>query len=255
MLSTKLLSLFMSLILFLFAGPLCGGRSVKQAREVSENAFAAAGYALTTRILSRSYDPVKYKFKEYMGKGGTPYVWSFASVTEALADAYRLFPTSARLKAAYRDALTNVAEQYLVKDATIAAPEAVYDGISYYNASAGNAGDYYYDDNEWVCIQLLLGSRRLNDPRLLEAARANLEFLQTGWDDALGGGLYWSAEYSSKNACSNAPAAIAFLLAYQLTGEEAYLEQGKRIYDWMNAAMRKNDLFIDSIDVATGRTN
>lgn len=252
MLSSRLLALFLSLVLFLFAGPLRGGRSVKQAGEVSRNEFAAAGYALTKRILSESYDPVRHSVKEYMGEGGRPYVWSVASLTETLADACRLFPNSAALKAAYRDALTNVLEQYLVRNAAIETPGAAYEGVSYYNASAGNTGDYYYDDNEWVCIQLLLGSRQLRAPKLLDAARDNLDFLWTGWDDVLGGGIYWSAERNSKNACSNAPAAIAFLLAYQLTGEEDYLEKGKRIYDWMNGTLREDDLFMDHIVVGTG---
>ena len=255
MLSTKLMSLLLSIVLFLFAGPLYGGRSVKQAGEVAKNEFAAAGYALTTRILSKSYDPLAHEFKEHMGNGDAPHVWPVASMIENLSDACRLFPYSAKLKAACRDSLTNVLEKYLVKNAVVETPEASYEGMSYYNASAGNAGDYYYDDNEWVCIQLLLGSRQLRDSRLLKAALANLEFIWTGWDDALGGGVYWSSDYTSKNACANGPAAIAFLLAYQLTGDEAYLEKGKMIYDWMNAAMRKNDLFIDKIEVASGRKN
>ena len=82
MLSTRLLSLFMSLVLFLFAGPLRGGRTVRQAGEVAKNEFAAAGYALTKRILSQSYDPVNHSVKEYMGEGDLPYVWSVASLTE-----------------------------------------------------------------------------------------------------------------------------------------------------------------------------
>ena len=59
MLRSRLLSLFLSLVLFLFAGPLCGGRTVKQAGAVAKNEFAAAGYALTRQILAESYDPVQ----------------------------------------------------------------------------------------------------------------------------------------------------------------------------------------------------
>ena len=252
---TRLISIILSVIMFFAAGPFGGGRSSEQARTVSKNEFAGAGYSLTLQILSKSYDPVKHRFKEYMGEGGTPSIWSTASVIETLADACRLFPASARIKTAYRDALTNVIGRYLVENAAIAAPGATYEGISYYNAVAGGTDDYYYDDNEWVCIQLLLGSRQLKDPGLLQAALANLEFLWTGWDDTLGGGIYWSSNYDSKNACSNAPGAVAYLLAYQLTGNGEYLEKGKRIYNWMNAALRENDLFIDNIEVPSGRRN
>ena len=246
------MSLFLCVILFLLSGPFLSGRTVKQASEVSKNEFAAAGYTLTRRILSKSYDPVKHSLKEHMGEGGMPYVWAAASLTENLTDACRLFPNSAALKASLRDALTNVLGKYLVENAGIKAPKAEYKGVSYYNASAGNTGDYYYDDNEWVCIQLLLGSSILHDSSMLNSALAYLEFIWTGWDDELDGGIYWSSKYGSKNACSNAPAAIAFLLAYQLTGNEDYLEKGKMIYDWMNGTLRENDLFIDHIDVTTG---
>ena len=229
MLSTRLLSLFLSVVLFLYAGPLCGGHSVKQAGEIAKNEFAAAGYALTRQILAESYDPVQHELREYMGSGGAPHVWPVASLTENLADACRLFPNSASLKAAYRDMLTNILGKYLVKNAVIGTPEAEYEGVSYYSAAVDGTGDYYYDDNAWVCIQLLLGSRQLRDARLLDAALENLAFLWTGWDDALGGGIYWHKTWKSKNTCSNAPVAAAFLLAYQITGKELALARGKAI--------------------------
>ncbi|MBR0112680.1 MAG: hypothetical protein IJM02_02940 [Clostridia bacterium] len=251
----KLLSIFMSAVMFLSAGPFTGGRSASEASAVANNEFALAGYELTLNILSESYDLQSHKTFDYMSKKNTAFVWPVASLIESAADAYRLFPGSLKLKRYYRDILTNGIDRYLVKDAVITAPEKEYSGISYYNSSAGGKGDYYYDDNEWVCIQLLLGYSQLKNKDLLSSALRNLEFLWTGWDSALDGGIYWSSAYESKNACSNAPAAIAFLLAYQLTGNEEYLEKGRMIYDWMNSALRENDLFIDNIQVDSGAKN
>lgn len=169
-----------------------------------------------------------------------------------IADAYRLFPANLKLRAYYNDALTKVLKNYLVENAEITTPGRTHSGVSYYNASAGNQGDYYYDDNEWICIELLRGYLQLGKKELLNAALTNLDFLWTGWDDALGGGIYWSMRCEGKNTCANAPAAIAFLLAYQCTGNEEYLEKGKMIYQWVNENLRENDLFIDAINVATG---
>ena len=255
MLFQKIVSFFLSLVLFFSAGVGLGKTDVRTAREISSNACAQAGYRLTGLLLDDCCSLTQHTFTEHLGKGGRAYVWAAASMVETMADAYRLFPGSAKLRAYYTDALTRVLKGYLVEDAEVTVPAGVCPGQSYYNASAGNSGDYYYDDNEWVCIELLLGYMRLGKKELLEAARKNLEFLWTGWDDALGGGLYWSMACTSKNACANAPAAIAFLLAYQITGEETYLEHGKAIYDWMNGTMRENDLFIDAINVATGEKN
>ena len=250
----KLLSIFMSAVMFLSAG-LFAGRSADDASAIVNNEFARAGYELTLKILDKSYNLTSHKTLDYMGQSNFAYVWPAASLIESVADAYRLFPGSLRLRAYYGDMLTNGLGRYLVKDAVITAPQKEYGGISYYNSYPGGKGDYYYDDNEWVCIQLLLGYGQLGRSELLKAAEDNLEFLWTGWDNTLGGGIYWSSKYESKNACSNAPAAIAFLLAYRFTRNEEYLEKGRMIFDWMNSNFRENDLFIDSINVENGAKN
>ena len=241
--------------MFLSAGPFFCGRSVDEANSVANNEFARAGYELTLSILPKSYDLRSHKTYDYMDKSDYAFVWPAASLIESVADAYRLFPGSIKLRTYYSDMLTNGIERYLVKDAVITAPEKEYSGISYYNSYPGGKDDYYYDDNEWVCIQLLLGYGQLGRRELLGAALDNLEFVWTGWDSALDGGIYWSSEYGSKNACSNAPAAIAFLLAYQFTQKDEYLEKGKMIYDWMNSALREDDLFIDSVQIESGAKN
>ena len=248
----KIIAFFLSVSLFFSSGVWCGKCDLQTARSAAASAYAQDGYRLLDLILSKSYDPIRHTVKEKVGEGGTSSIWGAASLVEAMADAYRLFPGSLKLRTYYRDALTRMLEQYLVEDAEISTPGNRYDGISYYNASAGNAGDYYYDDNEWVCIQLLLGYRQLGNEDLLAAALKNLEFLWTGWDDALGGGIYWSMRCETKNACSNAPAAIAFLLAYQCTGKEEYLQKGTMIYRWVNEHLRESDLFIDAINVGNG---
>ena len=248
----RMLSLITSVILFFSAGALSGGSGREQACAVAENKYAAAGYEITVRLLTERYDAVLHRMRDKPLSLSLPFVWSAASFIETMADAYRLFPDNMRLKRDYCDALSNTIGRYLVKNAEINIPGGTVSGVSYYNASAGNKDDYYYDDNEWVCIQLLLGYKQLGKTAFLDAAKKNLDFLWTGWDDALGGGLYWSKDCISKNACSNAPASIAFLLAYQCTGDTQYLEKGKRIYDWMNAVMREDDLFIDNITVDSG---
>jgi hypothetical protein len=250
----KLISLLLSAAVFLSAGTPAGGPA-DAAKTIAGNEYACAGYELTFNILSKSYNLFNHKTRNRVDTGGTAAVWPAASLIENTADAYRLFPANPLLKLYYVDMLTKGMDRYLVKDAVINSPKGEFKGVSYYNASAGNEGDYYYDDNEWVCIQLLLGYTRLNKPALLEAAEKNLEFIWTGWDDVLGGGIYWSSEYSGKNACSNAPAAIAFLLAYQLTENEEYLKKGIIIYDWMNSTLREGDLFIDNIRVESGAKN
>ena len=218
----------------------------RTAVEISKNEFAVSAYQLSTLLQKQCYNPLTHKLNQKTDQEGMPYVWPAASYVEMLSDAYRLYPGDLRLRLNYKDALKKLLPKYLAVGQTVNPPTGAVSGVSYYNSSAGSAGDFYYDDNEWVCIQLLLGYRNLKDASLLSAAEENLAFLKTGWDDAAGG-IYWSSAYNSKNACSNAPAAIAFLLAYQITGKQEYLAFGKAIYDFMNRTMRHDDLFIDNL--------
>lgn len=243
----KLSALMLSVTIFLSSFFGAGGLNFERSAALAAHDFSRAGYALTELLIGKCYDPVTHTFNRKTDEKGMPYVWPAAAFVEAMADAYRLCPGSVRLRIAYADALKKGLSRYLTAQGALETPAGTFDGICYYNASAGNSGDYYYDDNEWVCIQLLLGYRNLGDASLLAAAEKNLDFLWTGWDDVAGGGIYWSAEYSSKNACSNAPGAIAFLLAYQMAGKEVYLARGRMIYDWMNQTMRERDLFCDSV--------
>ena len=255
MMIQRLIAFITGIILFLSAAPFRSGRTPAQARAAANDPYAVAGYGITAQLLKERYDLRRHTMRDKPDSEDMPCVWPAASFIETMADAYRLFPNNVRLKLDYCDALSNLLKKYLVEDVDIPTSGGVVSGVSYYNSDAGGRDSYYYDDNEWVCIQLLLGYRQLGKAGFLQAALKNLDFLWTGWDDELGGGIYWYKDRSSKNACSNAPAAIAFLLAYQCTEDKEYLEKGKQIYDWMNGALRENDLFIDNIVVDTGAKN
>ena len=243
----KLTAFFLSLILFFTSFFGAGsGRSVDRSEKIANNEFARAGYSLAALLADNCYDALKGQILGNTDGNGVPYVWPASSFVEAMADAYRLFPGSAKLRQAYAGALKRGFARYLTEDEDYATPTKAQP-ISYYNSSAGGRGSFYYDDNAWVCIQLLFGYQNLGDRSLLAAAKDNLEFLWSGWDDTLGGGIYWSSGFTSKNTCANAPSAIAFLLAYQITGDETYLDRGRQIYDWTNRTLRRNDLFDDCI--------
>ena len=246
----KILSFFLSIVLF-FTSLTGAGGSFRRSAAVAENELAAAGYELAVLLEDRCYNLFNHTLKSATDSSNMPYVWSAAAFVEMAADAYSLFPGSLKLRAVYADALNNLLPKYLTDGYAPVGEDG--DPAPYYNPGAGGSGDYYYDDNAWVCIRLLQGYKDLGSKKLLEAARVNLTFLWTGWDDVLGGGVYWYMDRASKNTCSNAPCAIAFLLAYQITGEEVYLERGKMIYDWVNRTLRRADgLYADAINVSGG---
>ena len=70
--------------------------------------------------------------------------------------------------------------------------------------------DRYYDDNAWLAIALLEASEIQNDFAFQKRAQATVDFVLSGTDSKLGGGIYWrEKEKKSKNTCVNAPAAVA----------------------------------------------
>lgn len=113
-----------------------------------------------------------------------------------------------------------------------------YDGVvdppgydSYPVAFGG--GDKYYDDNQWLGIDGVYAYRHLGEQRYLDAAVLCWKLSLSGWSDDLGGGIYWKQfDHSTRNTCSNAPAAVLGMLLFEETGDQAYLDWSVRILEW-----------------------
>ncbi len=125
----------------------------------------------------------------------------------------------------------------------------------------GNGDDKYYDDNEWMAITFAEAYAVAGDPRLLGRARQTTDFVLSGWDDQLGGGIWWHEKHKGggKNTCANGPGAVACLrLAQCLRPADAanYRTAARHIVDWTRAHLQNKDgLFGDNVVVATGQVN
>ena len=111
-------------------------------------------------------------------------------------------------------------------------------------------GDRYYDDNSIVGINLVDAYEETGEQRYLDAAREIVGFLRSGYDDHLGGALWWCeaakdphspAENANKPTCANGYAAC-FLLDYHAicpAGEkDDVLRFALRLYDWLYTTLR-----------------
>ena len=99
--------------------------------------------------------------------------------------------------------------------------------------------DRYYDDNAWFVLAYAETFEISGDPRFLRWAEEAFEFVMSGWDESLGGGIYWrESDRASKNTCSNAPSAAGALELYRLTGQKRYLQDALRIYAWTKAHLQ-----------------
>lgn len=99
-----------------------------------------------------------------------------------------------------------------------------------------NAGVFindYYDDMEWMALAWLRAYDATGDDRYLQAAMTLWHEIQTGWNDAMGGGIAWRKEQLDyKNTPANAPAIILAARVYTHTKSDADLAWAKKLYDW-----------------------
>ena len=131
-----------------------------------------------------------------------------------------------------------------------AAAHPAYDA---YNASKDHS-DKYYDDNQWMVLTFVEAYERTHDKKFLERAALLQKFIYSGWDEKLGGGIYWREDHASKNTCSNGPAAAAALALARHMEKPLHLEWAKRIVAWTNKTLQAPDgTFYDNIAVTDGR--
>jgi hypothetical protein len=103
--------------------------------------------------------------------------------------------------------------------------------------------DRYYDDNAWVVLAFLDAHRSFGHnaggERYLPRARKTLDYVLSGWDEKLGGGIYWrESDKASKNTCINAPAAVACYEMFRITNEARYRVWGDKLLDWTLKTLR-----------------
>jgi uncharacterized protein YyaL (SSP411 family) len=105
--------------------------------------------------------------------------------------------------------------------------------------------DRYYDDNIWLAIDFCKLYKLTDNPAYLEKAVTLWQFVISGWDDNLGGGIYWCEQKKqSKNSCSNAPASVLALKLFEATSDSTWFKWGLRIYNWTKTNLQDPSDFL-----------
>lgn len=110
--------------------------------------------------------------------------------------------------------------------------------------------DRFYDDNVWLGIDFTDTYRMTGDAKYLDKAKLIWQFIESGTDDLLGGGIYWCEQRKeSKNTCSNAPGAVYALKLFMATSDSTYFQKGKDLYNWTKENLQDSEdkLFFDNI--------
>ncbi|WP_108822989.1 glycoside hydrolase family 76 protein [Dysgonomonas sp. Marseille-P4361] len=170
------------------------------------------------------------------------YLWPYSGTFSAV---YALFETSDDTK--FRNTLDNkvlngLEEYYDTK-------REPYGYASYINSA--KESDRFYDDNVWLGIDFTDTYIKTKDQKYLDKAQIIWNFVMSGCDDKLGGGIYWCEQKKeSKNTCSNAPGAVFALKLFEATLDSSYLAQGKELYEWTKKNLQDTDyVYFDNINL------
>lgn len=108
---------------------------------------------------------------------------------------------------------------------------------SYINSAPES--DRFYDDNVWLGIDFTDTYMLTNEDKYLAKAKLIWNFVASGIDDKLDGGIYWCEQKKeSKNTCSNAPGSVFALKLFMATKDSVYFQQGKNLYEWTKKTLQ-----------------
>ncbi len=115
-------------------------------------------------------------------------------------------------------------------------------------------GASYYDDNEWVGIELARLYKLHHEATMLEKAEQIMAFVMAGWQNnpklACPGGVPFSDSPSNteRNTVTDGPAAELGVQLYRLTGDATYLQFAEQAYEWVRTCLRSpSELYYDHI--------
>jgi predicted alpha-1,6-mannanase (GH76 family) len=95
----------------------------------------------------------------------------------------------------------------------------------------------YYDDDGWWALAWIAAFDLTGEARYLDLARALFAGMAAGWDDACGGGLWWTRRKTYKNAIPNELfLLIAGRLHQRAGGAGDYLGWALREWQWFRAS-------------------
>jgi uncharacterized protein YyaL (SSP411 family) len=244
--------LFISLVCLI----LCINCKEKQANQENINLSRAeitldslySHYAVTGSHLLRENYPFKDRYSatylataEESTANKYSYLWPYSGTLSAVSALIEATGSDKYKEILEKDVLPGLEEYFDTKR-----QPAGY--ASYINSAPQS--DRFYDDNVWLGIDFTDLYAITSKQEYLDKAKLIWNFVVSGQDDKLDGGIYWCEQKKgSKNTCSNAPGAVFALKLFNATNDSLYFHQGKALYDWTKAHLQDPDdyMYFDNI--------
>jgi hypothetical protein len=124
----------------------------------------------------------------------------------------------------------------------------------------GPGGDSFYDDNEWVGIELARLYELDHSAAALTQAEQIMAFVMTGWQTVgpegqplpCAGGVPFSNSQTNtqRNTVTDAPAAELGVQLYRITREVRYLQFAEQAYGWVRQCLLEpSNLYADHVEL------
>lgn len=170
----------------------------------------------------------------------TAFLWPYGSFLEAQSAYLKRNPNDSNAKNTYIASLEALDTYYKSERP---------DELLSYTCTHDPKAEVFYDDNAWIALEFLTAHQLLGDDQYLTKAKELCKFLYSGWDDEIGGGIWWKEGLKEdKNGFTNSPVAVLSAMLYNITKDKDYLEWAKKIYDWVQTNLRaESGLIYDSI--------
>lgn len=195
---------------------------------------------------------------------GYAFLWPFSQALAATVSIASIHGEQARYAYQLHLRMEGLATYWGVASAAAGTTAPAAQMPSYISASTASqegGTTSYYDDNEWVAIELLRIHSLDGDEAALQDAERVMDFVIASWRSSPGlacpGGVPFSdsPRSTSRNTVTDAPGAELGVLLYDVDGNPAYLQFAERAYDWVRACLRsRGGLYADHIG-PNGRLN
>ncbi len=183
--------------------------------------------------MQRMFTDSSGAYRESVGTSAPAHAWPYSQALSALISVARIPQAGGTYGRAAERAL-RMLDRYRRADGA-------------YTTGVGASGDVYYDDNEWIALDLLRWYHARKELPALAAARRVFAHVARAWDSdethACPGGVFWTtaAGNDDRNTVTTATGALLALGLYEDTHYLTYLAWARRMLDWTTTCMRGPD--------------